>query len=43
MLESSEIHDWDDLLDKTDIFNAKSYTEDSPDAYSSVVDEVVHD
>jgi|APSaa5957512535_1039671.scaffolds.fasta_scaffold341433_1 hypothetical protein len=33
--------DWDDMLDKTEIFNSKSYTEDSPDAYSSVVNEVI--
>lgn len=31
------------MLDHTEIFNSKSYTEDSPDAYSSVVDEVIHD
>ena len=34
--------DWDDMLDKTDLFNSKSYTEDSPEAESSVVDEVMH-
>ena len=37
----SKQKDWDDMLDKTEIFNSKSYTEDSPDAYSSVVNEVV--
>lgn len=30
------------MLDKTDLFNSKSYTEDSPEAESSVVDEVMH-
>jgi len=35
--------DWDDMLDKTEIFNSKSYSEDSPDGYDSVVNEVVQE
>ena len=37
----SKQKDWDDMLDKTDLFNSKSYTEDSPEAESSVVNEVI--
>ena len=39
----SKAKDWDDMLDKTEIFNSKSYSEDSPDGYDSVVDEVVQE
>ena len=45
MLEESKIvgKDWDDMLDKTEVFGSKSYSEDSPDEYGSIVDEVVKD
>lgn len=35
--------DWDDMLDKTEVFNSSSYSEDSPDGYDSVVNEVVQE
>lgn len=45
MLEASEIenHDWDDMLDKTEVFGSASYSSDSPDGYDSIVDEVMQD
>ena len=45
MLEASQIEtkDWDDMIDKTEVFGEKSYTNDSPDGYDSIVDEVVKD
>jgi hypothetical protein len=39
----SKAKDWDDMLDKTEIFNSKSYSEDSPDGYDSLVNEVVQE
>ena len=41
--ELSKSKDWDDMLDKTEIFNSSSYSEDSPDGYDSVVNEVVQE
>ena len=35
--------DWDDLLRDTDVFNAGSYEDDSPDGYTAAVNEVVED
>jgi hypothetical protein len=45
MLEASQIEtkDWDDMIDKTEVFGEKSYANDSPDGYDSIVDEVVKD
>jgi len=43
MLEASETNDWDDMLDKTEVFGSASYSSDSPDGYDSIVDEVMKD
>ena len=45
MLEASvtQNKDWDDMIDRTEVFGEKSYSSDSPDGYNSIVEEVIHD
>ena len=38
--QEQKIRDWDDLLGDQSVFNAKSYSQDTPDGYTNVVNEV---